>query len=146
MIVLDTNVISEFMTPKPSDTVVAWLDRQDVRTLYLTAVGLAELRFGIARLEAGRRKADLQARLDLMVARIFEGRILPFTETAAGVLAERMAVARRNGRAVGFQDGMIAASIAAVGFVVATRDGAPFEAMGVDVIDPWQFDKDHILP
>lgn len=138
MIVLDTNVISEVMTPHPNDHVVSWLNRQDVGTLYLTAVGLAELRFGIARLDAGRKRSDLQARLEVMLARVFEGRILPFTATAAEAFAERMAAARRAGRAVGFQDGVIAASIAAAGFVVATRDGAPFEAMEVKVINPWR--------
>ncbi len=139
MIVLDTNVISEIMSPKPNDNVVFWLNCQDVRTLFVTAVSVAELRFGIARLDAGRRRSDLLARLELMLARVFEGRILPFGERAAEVFAERLAAARRNGQAVGFQDGMIAASIAAAGFVVATRDGGPFEAMGLDVIDPWQF-------
>ena len=103
MIVLDTNVVSEVMRPAPEPAVVTWLNRQDIQTLHLTAVSLAELRFGIARLEEGRTRADLAARLDLMLARVFQGRILPFTEAAATEFAERMALARRGGRAVGFQ-------------------------------------------
>ena len=137
MIVLDTNVVSEVMRPAPEPAVVAWLNRQDIQTLHLTAVSLAELRFGIARLEEGRTRADLAARLDLMLARVFQGRILPFTEAAATEFAERMALARRGGRAVGFQDGMIGASVAASGFPIATRDTSPFEAMGLAVINPW---------
>lgn len=137
MIVLDTNVVSETMRPAPSPAVIAWLNGQDLPTLYLTAVSLAELRFGIARLDEGRSKADLSERLDRMLDHVFQGRILPFTAATAQAFADRMAAARRNGRAVGFQDGMIAACVAASGFSIATRDTSPFEAMGLQVVDPW---------
>jgi toxin FitB len=137
MIVLDTNVLSDVMQPTPNPAVVAWLNRQDIQTLHMTAVSLAELRFGIARLEQGRRKADLTHRLDLMLDQIFAGRILPFTTAATQIFADRMAAARLAGRAVGFQDGMIAATVAASGFIIATRDISPFGAMGVQVINPW---------
>ena len=72
-----------------------------------------------------------------MRAKAFQGRILAFTEAAAAELAARMAAARRAGRAVGFQDGMIGAS-AASGFPIATRNTRPFEAMGLAVVDPWE--------
>lgn len=68
----------------------------------MTAVSLAELRFGIARLDQGRTRTDLTGRLEAMLEQVFQGRILPFTAAAAQVFADRMAVARRNGRAVGF--------------------------------------------
>ena len=137
MIVLDTNVLSETMRSVPNPAVIAWLNRQDIQTLYLTAVSLAELRFGIARLDEGRTKADLTNRLDAMLDQVFDRRILPFTAAAAQMFADRMAAVRRNGRAVGFQDGMIAASVAACGFSIATRDTSPFEAMGLKVTNPW---------
>ena len=137
MIVLDTNVLFETMRPAPNSAVVVWLNRQDFQTLYITAVSLAELHFGIARLDQGRTRTDLTARLDLMLERVFEGRILPFTAVAAQIFPDRMATARRNGRVVGFQDGMIAASVAAAGFSIATRDTSPFEAMGLTVTNPW---------
>jgi toxin FitB len=137
MIVLDTNVISDVMQPLPNPAVIAWLNQQDIQTLYITTVTLAELRFGIARLESGRRKADLTHRLHLMLDQIFDARILPFTTAAAQEFADRMAAARLAGRAVGFQDGMIAATVAAHDFIIATRDTQPFDAMGVRVINPW---------
>lgn len=137
MIVLDTNVVSETMRLVPNAAVVAWLNGQDLQTLYLTAVSLAELRFGIAQLDEGRTKADLSMRLNMMLEQVFQGRILPFTDATAQVFADRMAAARRDGRSVGFQDGMIAASAATRGFSIATRDTSPFAAMGLTVIDPW---------
>lgn len=137
MIVLDTNVVSETMRPMPNAAVVAWLNGQNLQTLYLTAVSLAELRFGIAKLDEGRAKTDLSMRLNMMLEQVFQGRILPFTDSTARAFADRMVVARRNGHAVGFQDGMIAASVATSGFSIATRDTSPFVAMGLKVIDPW---------
>jgi hypothetical protein len=137
MIVLDTNIVSETMRAAPDQNVVAWLNRQDIKTLHLTAVSLAELRFGIAQLNHGKAKTDLGERLDRALDLVFQGRVVPFTADAAKAFADRMATARRQGRAVGFQDGMIAASVAALGFTIATRDTSPFEAMGVSVINPF---------
>jgi predicted nucleic acid-binding protein len=137
MIVLDTNVVSETMRPTPNHDVVDWLNRQDIQTLYLTA---AELRLGIAQLDDRKAKANLTERLEKMLALIFEDRVLPFSTEAAKAFANGMTAAKRKGRAVGFQDGMIAASIAVKGFTIATRDIGPFEAMGVPLINP--FDPD----
>jgi predicted nucleic acid-binding protein len=137
MIALDTNVVSETMRSAPNRDVVDWLNRQDIQTLYLTAVSLAELRFGIAQLANGKVKADLTERLEKMLVLVFEDRILPFTTEAAKAFADGMAAAKRKGRAVGFQDGMIAASIAVKGFTIATRDTAPFEAMDIPFINPF---------
>jgi len=137
MIVLDTNIVSETMRAAPDQNVVAWLNRQDIKTLHLTAVSLAELRFGIAQLNDGKAKTDLVERLDRALDLVFQDRVVPFTADAAKAFADRMATARRQGRAVGFQDGMISASVAALGFTIATRDTSPFEAMGVSVINPF---------
>ena len=137
MIVLDTNVVSEAMRPNANGRVLHWLNAQDVRTLHLTAISLAELAFGIAALPDGRRKADLRARLRATEKRVFANRILPFDRQAAEAYAERMATARAGGRGVGQSDGQIAAIAAANGMIVASRDTEPFRAIGVEVIDPW---------
>ena len=137
MIVLDTNVVSEAMRPNANGRVLHWLNAQDVRTLHLTAISLAELAFGIAALPDGRRKADLRERLRATQDRVFADRILPFDAQATHAYAERMATARAGGRGVGQSDGQIAAIAAANGMIVASRDTGPFRAMGVKVIDPW---------
>lgn len=137
MIVLDTNVVSETMRPMPNQNVVAWLNQQDMQTLYLTAVSVAELRFGISLLSDAKTKTDLSDRFERMLALVFPNRIIPFTAEAAKSFAERIAGARRKGRAVGFQDGVIAASVAAKGFTIATRDTVPFAAMDVPFINPF---------
>lgn len=137
MILLDTNVVSEPLRTAPDPLVLAWLDGQAIETLYLSAISLAELRFGIAVLPAGRRRDTLLSGLEQRVLPLFTGRILAFDGAAALAYAELRAQARAAGRAIAATDGYIAAIAAARAFSVATRDVLPFEAAGVPVINPW---------
>lgn len=137
MIVLDTNVVSEAMKPQPHPAVRAWLNDQAAETLYLSSVTLAELLFGIGALPAGRRKEMLAQTLDGLLD-IFKGRVLPFDVDAARRYAELAVTAREGGRGFPTPDGYIAAIAAARGFIVASRDTAPFQAAGVMVINPWE--------
>jgi len=136
MIVLDTNVVSEAMKPEPNPAVRAWLNDQVAETLYLSSVTLAELLFGIAALPDGKRKEMLTQTVDGLLG-LFRDRVLPFDTDAARRYAELAVTARNGGRGFPTPDGYIAAIAAARGFVVASRDTAPYEAAGVTVINPW---------
>ncbi len=138
MIILDTNVISEPLKPSGDAAVLQWLDQQDIKTLYLTTVTVAELRFGIAVLPLGSRKRRLEDDFEQRILSLFEGRILPFDEPATVAYARIRAKAKKDGNAIGIADGFIAAIAAHHGFTVATRDTSPFEAAGVPVINPWK--------
>lgn len=137
MIILDTNVISEPLRPKPSADVVAWLDAQAVDTLYLTTISLAEVRYGIACLPEGGRRQKLHDRFEGEFLPLFHGRTLAFDEPATTAYAALRAQARTQGRAIGDFDALIASIASATGFAVATRDTAPFEAAGVAVVNPF---------
>lgn len=138
MIVLDTNVISEPLRQVPETRVIEWIDSQVLETLYLSAITVAELRFGMASLPAGKRRDRLQGSLEKQVLPWFSGRVLPFDMSASQAYGELMAKARTEGLAIGAADGYIAATAAATGMVVATRDVSPFKAAGVDIINPWE--------
>jgi predicted nucleic acid-binding protein len=138
MILVDTNVISEPWKPMPDERVLAWIDAQAVETLYLSAITVAELRFGIAAMPEGRKRKTLDHRLEREVLPLFQGRVLPFDLEASRAYAELMARAKTTGKAVGKADGYIAATALSRGFAVATRDSGPFEAAGLKVINPWQ--------
>ena len=138
MILLDTNVISEAMRETGDRRVVEWIDAQAIETLFLSTITLAELRFGILALAPGKRRERLRERLEREVFGLFAGRILSFDVAASERYGELMARARHGGRAIGTPDGYIAAIAAAAGFAVATRDGSPFAAVGVPVINPWK--------
>jgi predicted nucleic acid-binding protein len=137
MIVLDTNVVSEAMKPEPHKAVRAWLNDQVAETLYVSSVTLAELLFGIGSLPAGKRKDVLAQALDGLMG-LFRDRVLPFDTAAARHYAELAVTARAAGRGFPTPDGYIAAIAASRGFIVASRDTAPYEAARVTVIDPWK--------
>lgn len=137
MILLDTNVVSETTTRAPNERVMRWLDAQASETLYLSAVTVGELRYGIATMPAGRRRATYTNWLENYTVPAFAERILPYDLTASDHYALLMSKARAAGRAIATADGMIAATAAAAGFTVATRDTSPFEAAGIPTINPW---------
>lgn len=138
MIVLDTNVISEPMRAYPDPRVLVWFDAQNLETLFLTAVTVGELRYGLAIMPPGRRREQLTTRLERDTLPLFTGRILSYDAEAGAEYARLMSNARAAGIAVATADGMIAATVAAAGFSVATRDTTPFEAAGVPTVDPWR--------
>jgi toxin FitB len=137
MILIDTNVISEPWKPAPAAEVVAWLDAQAIETLFISAISVAELRFGIASMPIGRRQTILQSRLEDEVLPHFVERILPFTLSTSRFYSELMVGARVSGKAIGIADGLIAAIAAERDLVVATRDTSPFKAAGLKVLNPW---------
>ncbi len=138
MIILDTNVISELAKADIHHEVEAWLDRQLVTTLFMTAISLAEVTLGIERLPDGRRKSGLRLDIERIFSRYFETRILAFDERSAYAYGRIVAVARTKGLSILMADGQIAAIAKVHGFVVATRDTSPFEAAGIEVINPWE--------
>jgi toxin FitB len=138
MILLDTNVISEPLRPAPDHRVVDWIDAQPLETIFLSAITVAELRFGVAALPAGKRRDTLREGLENRILPLFAGRVIPFDLGAAQTYADLMARARGQGIAIGMADGLIAATAAATGMSVATRDMAPFETAGVPCINPWE--------
>ena len=140
MILLDTNVISEPMRREPEARVLAWLDRQPSETLFLSAITVAEIRQGIALLPAGKRQTLLAERLDKLLLPMFHGRILPFDIHTTPAYASVTAHAAAAGCTIAPADGFIAAIALQHHFSVATRDTHPFQAAGLDVINPWTTD------
>lgn len=138
MIVLDTNVISELWKVEPNPNVLAWIDAQAIETLYLSAITVAELRHGLAAMPEGRRRTIYQARLEHEALPTFAGRVLPFDLEASQAYSDLMTRAKAGGKAIGNVDGYIAATAAAHGFVVATRDTSPFQAAELNTINPWK--------
>jgi toxin FitB len=137
VIVVDTNIISEPIRPRPDERVLKWLDEQESGTLFLTATVVSEAFYGIERLPEGRRKNGLRTDLELLIATHFAGAVLPFDEAAARLYASLVASAARQGQTIHVGDAQIAAVALVNKFSVATRDVVPFEAAGVKVINPW---------
>lgn len=137
MIVLDTNVLSEPNQKRPSEAVAAWLARQNIRDLFTTTVSEAEILYGVALLEPGKRRDGLADAARKIFEVDFLGRVLPFDSAAAREFAEISAMRKKVGRAVKVFDAQIAAIARAHRARVATRDTVDFEDSGIEVVNPW---------
>jgi predicted nucleic acid-binding protein len=136
VIVVDTNVLSEPLRPRPDPGVIEWLGEHADRAA-ITAITLAELQFGVQRLAAGRRRDALQAAIDRMEEAAAD-RLLSFDRAAARRWGSLRAERERLGRPMSVEDGMIAAICLAGGHDLATRNRADFDGLGITLHDPWQ--------
>ncbi len=130
MIILDTNVVSELMRPAPEPGVTRWVDSLDVSDILLTAVTAAELMYGVAQLPNGRRRRELRAQIDGLLAEDFRDRILPFDALAATRYADIVADRERSGLQISMADGQIAAICRNWNAGLATRNRSDFVDTG----------------
>ncbi|MDO9202540.1 MAG: type II toxin-antitoxin system VapC family toxin [Hydrogenophaga sp.] len=141
MMLLDTNVLSEFMRPQPAAQVVAWLDAQNPANTYTSAIARAEIELGLALMPAGQRQAGLTHAAQTMFDTELQGRCLPFDEAAASHYAQTVANRTRMGRPISTEDAQIAAIALAHGLTLATRNTADFEHISrLVVVNPWEFE------
>lgn len=124
---LDTNILSEIRRVKPEPKVLAFIAARPLDELYISAVTLAELRFGIERLDEGERRDELNRWLAHTIRPMFHQRVLPVTED----ILFRWRVLMEEGRKVGHiysqPDLIIAATALHHGFTVVTRDRDDFD-------------------
>jgi hypothetical protein len=135
VILLDTNVVSEVMRPKPDQNVIDWLTRFDSE-LALPAIAIAEIAHGIERIRPAERAPRLARTLDGL-RKHYEGRVLAFDERAAMIYGVIMGDASRKGQNLGPLDGMIAATAVRHRAALATRNTRDFGFLELRVIDPW---------
>ena len=137
MIVVDTNVASELMRPSPSKTVRNWVSSQAPHDVYMTAITVAEIRYGLERRPDGRRKDRLRAAADEIFA-AFSEYVLPFDAGAAVYYALVVTQRDHHGLPIDGFGAQIAAICRARGAALATRNVKDFRDTGISVIDPWQ--------
>lgn len=138
MIVLDTNIISEFLKETPAPQVVRWLEGQARSAIFSTSVSQAAILYGINLLPPGRRQSGLEEAASRVFLQTFAGRLLAFDSDAARAYSVLVADRRRAGRPISFPDAQIAAIARSRGAAVATRNIRDFQDLGVALIDPWQ--------
>jgi len=134
---LDTNVLSEGRKPKPDPRVTAFYNTQPLNQLYISAVNIAEIRFGIE-LQEDPRRAELNEWLTLTLRPAFAGRILPITEDILLKWRLLMEDGRKSGRTYSNPDLLLAATALQHGLTVVTRDRSDFDKARVSVFNPWE--------
>lgn len=133
---LDTNIISNVIKPRPSETLLSWMGDQIDQDLAIASLTVAEIRRGILDLPAGKRRNELDAWFvgPQGPQSLFAGRVLPFDENASLLWAKLMADGKARGRPRSALDTIIAAVAQANGCVVVTANEKDFE--GVEILNP----------
>ena len=135
---LDTNVISELVKPRPEANVTAWIESTDESLLYLSVLTFGEIRRGIAVLPQSRRRATLEAWLDKDLRARFEDRILGIDREVTDRWGLLTAAPRNSGIVLPVIDGLLAATALEHNLTLVTRDTGQIPSMGVAVFNPWK--------
>jgi len=136
--ILDTNVISELVKGKPNSKVVAWLDRVDPDNIYLSVIALGEIRKGIEKLPASKRKNTLDSwfKEELLVR--FHNRILPLDLPVLLTWGKLTARLEKRGNTLLAIDSLLAATALQAEFTLVTRNTGDFQLAGISLYDPWK--------
>ncbi len=136
---IDTNVVSEMMRPRPEPRVAAFLDTIEAEGIGLASITVWEVLDGIGRLEPGKRRRGLADRFHDLLDELFEDRIVEWTLADARACAQIMEDKRRRGEALDdhVPDALLAAAAATRRLAVVTRNASEFRNTGVETVDPW---------
>jgi len=133
---LDTNAVSEWVKPRPNAGLVGWMESSDEDRIFISVVSLAELRYGVERMAAGRRRGRLEQWLQHELPLRFEGRVLPVESSVAEAWGRTVARSEAAGRPIGIVDAFLAATAEAHGLTLVTRNVSDFTLLEA-VLNPW---------
>lgn len=134
---LDTNIVSETVKPKPEKRVLAWLEAQTPAELFLAAQTMGELVRGARKVKEKARRERFETWIEQDLAEQFEGRVLPFDGAAAVHWGRLMGDGDRTGRTPAAADAQIAAVAIQHDLTLATRNTRDFERFDMKLVDPW---------
>ncbi|EJC82294.1 putative nucleic acid-binding protein [Rhizobium leguminosarum bv. trifolii WSM2297] len=138
MIVLDTNVVSEFARPLPNEKVKAWILRQDGARIWLCTVGLMEQIYGAEKVRLKTGSDRFFRAIENLVKGQFRDRIVGWDLDAAMATGRLRAKRENIGRPISVQDAMIAAICLANGATLATRNTRDFEGLDLKLVNPFE--------
>ncbi len=133
---LDSNVVCEPTSAAPNARVLAWIAARRPLDLYVSVITLAEIEEGVERLAVSRRRADLEAWRDGLVASLGD-RLMGVDAGVAstwGALRARLAATRQT---IAPMDAFIAATAEFHGFTLVTRNEKHFRPWGGPLVNPW---------
>ncbi len=133
---LDTNAVSEWVKPRPNPGVIRWMESADEDRVFLSVISLAELRYGVERMAAGKRRSRIEEWVRDELPLRFEGRILPIDNHVAEAWGRTVSRAKALGRPIGVMDAFLAATAEHYRLTLVTRNVSDFSLLK-QVVNPW---------
>jgi len=134
---LDTNVVSELVKPRPNPKVTRWVDETDEGLLYLSVLTFGEIRKGITSLPNAARRTRLEAWLDGNLALRFAGRILVIDQAVADRWGRISGSSAARKSPLPVIDGLLAATAIEYDLTLVTRGTQHLLGTGAAFFDPW---------
>jgi predicted nucleic acid-binding protein len=133
---LDTHGVSEWVKPRPNPGLIGWTESTDEDRVFISVITLAELRYGVERMAAGKRQNRLEAWLRHELPVRFEGRILPIDSNIAETWGKMVSSSEAAGRPMGAMDAFPAATAENHRLTLVTRNISDFPLLKA-VLNPW---------
>ena len=127
---LDTNVVSELVR-RPDGEAARRAASLDPRTIAVSIIVAAELRYGAAR----RRSARLTRQLETVLAALVTLPLAPPADTHYAAIRSEL---ERVGRTIGHNDLLIAAHARALDLTLVTRNVREFQRVPGLAVEDWQ--------
>jgi predicted nucleic acid-binding protein len=137
VILLDTNVLSEIMRPRPAPEVIAWLNTLPQLSVWTSSITVFEIEAGLGILPVGRRRSEMEEAFARLLSTVLQNRIAPFDFAAAHEAARLGSVRRGDGRTGDRGDTMIAGIAISPRATLATRNIRHFDDLPTPVVNPW---------
>ena len=136
-LLLDTNVVSETVRPRPEKMVLDWIEAQIPTDLFLAAQTIGELVRGARKAREQERRERFERWIEQDLARQFDGRVLPFDGRTAAIWGRLMGDGDRAGRPPAAADAQIAAVAIQHEMILVTRNVKDFVSFEIQLLDPW---------
>ncbi len=134
---LDTNVVSEWVKPRPDSNVARWLADAEEDRVWLSVITFAEIRLGVESMAPGPRRDALRSWLQNDLPARFEGRIIGVGLVVAEAWGTIMALAKKAGASLNAMDAFFAGTALARNLTLVTRNTKHFEKLGIAILNPW---------
>jgi len=135
---LDTNVVSEIVRPKPELNVLSWLEGQNPSELFLASMTIGELMRSARKIKEAPRREVYERWIEDDLTQQFDGRILSFDDKAARTWGRLMGDGDRKGLTPASADAQIAAVTIDHGMVLVTRNVKDFQQFDIEIRNPWE--------
>jgi len=135
---LDTCVLSEFVKPKPERKVIDWLNSVEAERVFLSAVTIGEILYGISHRPTSNRRTELEVWLNVSLPEQFAGRVLALDADTFVTWGQMAAQQKLQGEPMGVMDSLIAATALRHKMILVTRNVADFKATGLSILNPWE--------
>lgn len=134
---LDTNVISELISKKPSLKVISFINSIDENDLYLSVITIGEIKSGIAKLEKSMKKEQLNLWLENELLFRFKNRIIDVDIDIMMKWGELNSYLKKIGKPLPIMDSFIGATCKTKNLILVTRNEKDFKNIDIKIFNPF---------